>query len=310
MNLKEQLYVCTLAKTKSIARAAEELFISQPALSVYITNLEKYLGIALFERTGRRFVLTYAGELYVRKAEAMLQMKAEFDHDAEQIRNQFMGRVRIGLQLRRGPVLIPRALARFAAEYPQVEVVIKEGIHAELEEMLDHRELDILLAMGEMDRKDLDYQLIYQEQVLLALPGDHPACALAEPAEGSRFKRIPLRLVKDETFILQKQEQSIRKTAERIMQSEQIRPGRVMLISNMEVAMQLVAEGLGVGFNREGYVSGMNYGKPVRYFSVGEKPFTTPFVMAFPKDTVAPAYVERMKILLKEEAENIRSEYR
>lgn len=51
----------------------------QPALSSYISNLEKYLGVKLFDRTGKRFVLTAIGEEYVKRAEVMLQMKAEFD---------------------------------------------------------------------------------------------------------------------------------------------------------------------------------------------------------------------------------------
>ena len=78
MNLKEQQYVCTLARCQSLSRAAEELFISPSALSVYISNLEKYLGVRLFERTGRgkAFVLTSIGEEYVVRAEKMLELKA------------------------------------------------------------------------------------------------------------------------------------------------------------------------------------------------------------------------------------------
>ena len=64
MNLKEQQYVCTLARCQTISKAAEELYISPSALSVYISNLEKYLGISLFLRTGRSFVLTPIGEEY------------------------------------------------------------------------------------------------------------------------------------------------------------------------------------------------------------------------------------------------------
>ena len=81
MNLKEQQYVCTLARCQSLSRAAEELFISPSALSVYISNLEKYLGVRLFERTGRgkAFVLTSIGEEYVVRAEKMLELKAEFE---------------------------------------------------------------------------------------------------------------------------------------------------------------------------------------------------------------------------------------
>ena len=58
MDLKEQKYVCTLAECKSLTRASERLYISQPALSLYINNVEKILGARLFERNGRKFELT------------------------------------------------------------------------------------------------------------------------------------------------------------------------------------------------------------------------------------------------------------
>ena len=68
MNLKEQTYVCVLAECGNITKAAERLFISQPALSIYISTLEKNLGVRLFDRSGKRFTLTWAGEMYVEKA--------------------------------------------------------------------------------------------------------------------------------------------------------------------------------------------------------------------------------------------------
>ncbi|MGN8762742.1 LysR family transcriptional regulator [Oribacterium sp. HCP3S3_B9] len=64
MNLKEQQYVCTLARCRNLSRAAEALFISPSALSVYISNLEKNLGVPLFKRVGKEksFVLTSIGD--------------------------------------------------------------------------------------------------------------------------------------------------------------------------------------------------------------------------------------------------------
>ena len=59
MDLKEQKYVCTLAECKSLTRASERLYISQPALSLYINNVEKNLGAPLFKRNGRKFELTW-----------------------------------------------------------------------------------------------------------------------------------------------------------------------------------------------------------------------------------------------------------
>ncbi len=91
MNLKEQTYVCVLAECGNITKAADRLYISQPALSIYINNLEKSLGTKLFERAGKRFVLTPAGELYVEKARKMLELKKEFDEAMAEIRDNKEG---------------------------------------------------------------------------------------------------------------------------------------------------------------------------------------------------------------------------
>lgn len=69
MNLKEQRYVCSLAETGSLATSARLLNISSSALSLYISNLENSMGVKLFERVGKQFVVTYIGELYVKAAQ-------------------------------------------------------------------------------------------------------------------------------------------------------------------------------------------------------------------------------------------------
>ena len=96
MNLKEQEYVCALAENGTITAAAKELFISQPALSIYINNLEKSLGVRLFERVGKQFILTYAGEQYVEKAKLILQLSHELDEKLKDITGNYSGRIRIG----------------------------------------------------------------------------------------------------------------------------------------------------------------------------------------------------------------------
>ena len=98
MNLKEQTYVCVLAECGNITKAAERLFISQPALSIYISTLEKNLGVRLFDRSGKRFTLTWAGEMYVEKARKMLDLKAEFDEGLAEITGERAGRLRSGVQ--------------------------------------------------------------------------------------------------------------------------------------------------------------------------------------------------------------------
>ena len=127
MDLKEQKYVCTLAECKSLTRASERLYISQPALSLYINNVEKILGARLFERNGRKFELTWLGKQYVEKASQMLELERQFEAVRRQAERENAGQVRIGIAQRRGIWFLPAVLSVYEREWPQVDVVIREG---------------------------------------------------------------------------------------------------------------------------------------------------------------------------------------
>ena len=177
MNLKEQQYVCTLARCQSLSRAAEELFISPSALSVYISNLEKYLGVRLFERTGRgkAFVLTSIGEEYVVRAEKMLELKAEFDGLVENELHKSYPAIRVGIQQRRAISIVPEALQRFMEKYPDVDVIFRDGNLGDLTRMYREGSVDFMVSIFRDELPDAVCQEIAKEPVLLALPDTHPA---------------------------------------------------------------------------------------------------------------------------------------
>ena len=111
MDLKEQKYVCTLAECKSLTRASERLYISQPALSLYINNVEKILGARLFERNGRKFELTWLGKQYVEKASQMLELERQFEAVRQQTERENAGQERIGNAQRRNIRILPAKLS-------------------------------------------------------------------------------------------------------------------------------------------------------------------------------------------------------
>ena len=75
MDFKELQYILCIAKNNSISKAAKELYISQPSLSKYLQNFERKLNIKFFDRAGNNFILTYAGETYIRYAKEILRIK-------------------------------------------------------------------------------------------------------------------------------------------------------------------------------------------------------------------------------------------
>ena len=293
MNLKEQSYVCVLSECGNITKASERLYISQPALSIYINNLEKYLGVKLFDRTGKKFLLTSAGEIYVDKARKMLELKKEFEEELGELLDNKRGRIRLGVQLRREAWLLPPVLSKFKKEYPGIEVIIREGTMHELWEMLDGYELDLVLMNAAFLRKDMEYQELFEEEILIAVPQVHPLNEKGIYVEGSRYRRLDLKWLEGEPLILQHPNQSLRADVDGALKEAGVHPGHIQVIRNIETAIQMVAEGMGIGFNRESYAINMKYRKRVNYYTMGESPKTSTFVAGYRKGMHVSLYTQR-----------------
>ena len=273
MDLKEQKYVCTLAECKSLTRASERLYISQPALSLYINNVEKILGARLFERNGRKFELTWLGKQYVEKASQMLELERQFEAVMRRTEQENAGQVRIGIAQRRGIWFLPAVLSVYEREWPQVDVVIREGNLADLTIMLKNRELDLVVLSRSDVTSEMEAVPLGMEDFLLILPGDHPLNEKAVPVEGSMFDFLDPHLLSGETIFLNTEMQSARRVEEKILKDHKVKPGRIRVVRNMELGAQLVAEGLGVGFIRQGYQKNIHYPKPVKYYTIDDSKY-------------------------------------
>ena len=308
MNLKEQQYICVLAECGSITRAAERLYISQPALSIYISNIEKGLGVKLFDRIGKKFVLTASGEIYVNKAKQMLTLQDEFEHDLNDLKNFKTGTITCGVQLRRAPFLLPPVLSKFRLEYPNINVVIKEGVRTDLESFLGNNQIQILIDNMDCPREDLVSIPLYRDFPLIALPAGHPLNKEAKPKAGQIYKHMDLALFKDEFFILPTKKQSLRFYLDKVFSEFHMDFINYMEIRNFDTAMQLVAEGYGIGFNREQYARSMRYDKPVNFYTFGNNAAGVTQVYALhQKGLSLPPYMERFLELLTQYGKKIES---
>ena len=302
MNLKEQQYVCTLARCRNLSRAAEALFISPSALSVYISKLEKSLGVPLFKRVGKEksFVLTSIGEEYVQRAEKMPEMKAEFDDLLKREQKKEQPVIRIGIQQRRAISMVPEVLARFKGRYPDVELVFHDLVVADLKQMFKENAIDFMVSNFLEELPDTVYHEIAKEPVLLALPDTHPAIQYAYSVEGDAFLHLNLSHLDWETFIVPLPDQSMRRTADRLFRENHIHPKRLIEIGHFDIIMSMVNQGMGVGFNRLGYLSDMQRFEHVRYFLINREAETSSFRLAYRKGHVLSA-CERALIEIVEE---------
>lgn len=294
MDLKEQRYVCTLAQYGSITKAAEHLYISQPSLSVYISNLEKSMGVKLFSRIGKRFVLTFAGEQYVKTAQQMLSLEDGFQAALSDIVRGSSGRLRIGMHLRRTPYLIPAVLSEFYQIHPNVEIDLHEADFKSLSNLLLNGQLDLLMSNRKIaNSNEIQYEHIYDDRLLMAVSSNHPLIREGIwKIKGNNHQWINLKAFQNENFIVQSPEQSIRYFIDRAIEFSDVQPQKYIMITNIETANQMAAEGLGIAFNMESYAKHFQYKKPVTYFLVGDPKFKTEFNISYCKETYLSGYMK------------------
>jgi LysR family hydrogen peroxide-inducible transcriptional activator len=161
-----------LARTKNFTRAAEELHLSQSALSRAIQRLEDQLGQPLFERRPRELVLTELGALLLNRAKDILKlMEDTFSELAEASRR---GRVRLGAIPTIAPYFLPGLLATFAQKHPEISVIVQEDTTDALIRRCTQGELDLVILAQPVIARQLEVEPLFEEELHLLLPLGHP----------------------------------------------------------------------------------------------------------------------------------------
>lgn len=248
MNLKKLKYIVTIAEMKSISKAASELFISQPALSNIVSNLEKELGVSLFNRSTNPISLTYAGEKYVATAKEILNLDNNLKKELSDISSMKKGKLTVAIPSVRGTHVLPLIIPKFKEEYPDIEVRIIEDDSNYLEKCLLEGKVDLVLTSFPSQDKKITSERLYEERIFLACKKGY---LKTTNCSSNNFNTITLEELKDIDFILTKKNHRIRKLTEYLFDTFDFRPKIVFETSNTSTAFRLATSGLGFCFVSE-----------------------------------------------------------
>ncbi len=180
MDIRQLRCFVAVAEELHFGRAAARLHVAQPAVSQTIRAIENELGIALFDRTNRRVILTDAGRALLTEARAVIERFETALATMARVRDGERRQVCMGAVPALPPSLIPRLLATFAADAAGITVVVRAIPSAtNATEALADPELDLVLVRGEVDDPRLDSVVVASEPVGVALPASHPLAAAA-----------------------------------------------------------------------------------------------------------------------------------
>jgi LysR family hydrogen peroxide-inducible transcriptional activator len=193
MELRQLRYFVAIAQAGSFSRAAERCLVSQPSLSQQIQNLERQLGQRLFERLGRRILLTEAGRTLLERATAILAAVDDTEKLLRESNLQEGGHLLVGAIPTIAPYLLPAAIQRFLRRFPRVEVSVQEDVTAHLVEAVAAAELDLAVVALPIADERLQTEALFSEPLFLSLSRRHPL---------ARKRRLELRDLNDEPFII------------------------------------------------------------------------------------------------------------
>ena len=189
MNFQTIQYFLQVARKRSFSQAAEELFITQQTLSASIAALERELGCKLFLRH-IPLELTYGGEQFLKYATAFQQNYDRMLRDFAEIGAGVRGRLRVGVAVNRGRLLLPKLIHAFHEAHPMVEVAVVEGKNDALLEALHEGEIDLAIADFPQDCRGIAVEDYYEDEIVLALSDD-----LLQDRFGSRMEAVKASLI-------------------------------------------------------------------------------------------------------------------
>jgi len=236
--LKPLRAFCQTVRLGSVSRAAEALFVSQPAITLQLQALERDMGVGLFERSGRRLAPTREGQLLYELAQPLVEgldgLEAVFK---DKVAGLDAGELNIAANSSTILYLLPRIVEHFRAEHPDVRLTLHNAITADGTDLLRADAVD--LAVGSMMDvpADLSYAPIYRFEPQLITPPDHPLATKAklELADISRYG-----------LILPPKRQITYRLVDLVFQQHRVPYTVALEVGGWEVIKQYVAMGMGV----------------------------------------------------------------
>jgi len=266
MDIKAFEYVASIVKYGSLSKAAEELYISQPALSQYITKLEQTLDIQLFFREGRKLKLTPAGEVFMQDGSHILSLYSNMCRRLADVDNGEIVNIHLGISQFYGRFYLPYILPEFLRSHPNVRFSITEALTGDLEEKLLAGKLDVCMIPMYVLNDNLTYHTIHQEEMMMAVPSASPINSLAFSTETG--PAIRLSDLRNEEFIMLSGTQKFSSMAQKLCEDSGFHPNVICEVTNWDTLNLLVQQGLGIGFVSNLIASGPKIPSSPNYYRI------------------------------------------
>ncbi len=224
------------ARNGSFTRAAEELFLTQPTVSMQVKQLTKAVGLPLFEQVGKRLYLTQAGQELFATCREIFERISQFEMTVADLKGMKQGKLRLAV-ITTAKYFVPRLLGTFCQLYPGIDIALQVTNHSGIVERLKEN-LDDLYVMSQLpEHLDISYQPFLENPMVVLAPINHPL---------AQEKNISLQRLSQEPFILREPGSGTRTAMQKLFDEHDVSLKVKLELGSNEAIKQAITGGLGI----------------------------------------------------------------
>ncbi|MER3492098.1 MAG: LysR family transcriptional regulator [Mastigocladus sp. ERB_26_2] len=224
------------ARHGSFTRAAEELFLTQPTVSMQIKQLTKSVGLPLFEQVGKRLYLTEAGRELYATCRQIFETIAQFEMKVADLKGLKQGQLRLAV-ITTAKYFIPRLLGPFCQLYPGIEISLQVTNHEGILERMTNNMDDLYIMSQVPEHLDVSYQQFLENPLVVLAPINHPL---------AKEKNIPIQRLADEPFIMREPGSGTRRAVQQLFDQHGVSVKVKLELGSNEAIKHAIAGGLGI----------------------------------------------------------------
>ena len=311
-------YIKKIAQAKSISVAADQLGISQPALSSYLKKVEGELGVVLFDRSRQPLELTEAGRVYLDYLDEVVVRQKELMKNLSDINDLKTGSLTVGGASFFNVAYLPKAIAAFASENPGIDIEIVDDRVPRLEAMAQKGLLDLFITPINDEPERFVYEELLEEDIFLAVPEawevnrqlEGKAISIeelpeSEAAAKSHRKEKPLTREEfaclcRETFVVLKPDQDIGRKMQALLNSFGCTPERVITAEQTMTTLALTLKGVGVSLITESSIRNCGFAGLPKLYMANPDICRRKMYIAYPRNKYLSKAARRFAEVLKE----------
>ncbi len=224
------------ARHGSFTRAAEELYLTQPTVSIQVKQLTKAIGLPLFEQIGKRLYLTEAGQALLETSQEIFSRLEQFDMSVANLKGMKQGRLSLAV-ITTAKYFVPRLLGPFCERYPGIDVALQVTNHEVIQERMANNEDDLYIVSQPPEHLDLESHSFLENPLVVLARKNHPLATSTN---------IPIEKLDGETFIMREPGSGTRKAVQQLFDMHNIEVKVRLELGSNEAIKQAIAGGLGI----------------------------------------------------------------